>query len=174
MLSTREKIDAAIALKDEGNGMIKRGEVKACIGKYRTVFAYVNGLTGASDSMARYSTSHISDEEEEEVKKLKVSVYSNLALAYLKLERWEKAIEAGEDAIKIGPEESCVKAYCRMGQAQLELKQYDAAKASLMKAAKLSPKDKTIRVQLQKWKEAYKVYSEDQLSKQKEIFGGKF
>ena len=57
----------------------------------------------------------LSPADEEEVKKLKVTLYSNLAACYIKLENWDQVIRYSGDAIAL--DENNTKCYFRRSNA---------------------------------------------------------
>lgn len=124
--------------------------------------------------MAQYSSNglYLTAAQEAQVKALKVSTYNNLALAYLKQDSLDKAVDVANKALVI--DETCAKALFRKGQAQLAQKKFDPAKASLLAAAKLQPQDRGIRAELDKWKAEHAEWKKVQDKKQKEMFALKF
>mmetsp|Transcript_17897 Transcript_17897/g.35297 ORF Transcript_17897/g.35297 Transcript_17897/m.35297 type:complete len:200 (-) Transcript_17897:149-748(-) len=170
--SISDKLEAAQKLKDEGNALLQAGELRQAARKYRTVFLYVNGLVGKGDNVAQYTPREdlLNDDQQKIILDLKVTVYANLALAYLKLEEPAKAVDVANRALEINPDH--VKALVRKGQALVKQKDFDKAKASLLKANKLEPENKAILVEISRWKAAYKTWSQEQHEKQKKIFGG--
>ena len=56
-------------------------------------------------------------------------LYTNRALCYLKLEEWTKATDDCQVAIQLNP--SHIKAHFYLGQAQLQLEDYESAVESL-------------------------------------------
>ncbi|XP_041379541.1 E3 ubiquitin-protein ligase CHIP-like [Gigantopelta aegis] len=63
-------------------------------------------------------------------------LYANRALCYIKLDQWTDVIEDCHNAIQIDP--SIIKAHFYLGQAQLELENFDAAIESLQTAFALA------------------------------------
>ncbi|KAI9989015.1 hypothetical protein PInf_022736 [Phytophthora infestans] len=54
-LSVADKVEQAELLKRQGNLHVKQGELKRALASYAKVFAYVNGLSVAGDSMSQYA-----------------------------------------------------------------------------------------------------------------------
>ncbi|GBG30106.1 Peptidyl-prolyl cis-trans isomerase FKBP5 [Hondaea fermentalgiana] len=166
------KIEAATALKNEGNALLQSGELRKAARKYRTVFLYVNGLVGCEDEVAKFTPKEdiLASGEEDEIKSLKVATYTNLALAYLKLDEAGKAADVANRALQL--DASNIKALVRKGQAFTKLKDFDKAKAALLDAAKRDPENRAVRAELAGWKKAYKAWSDAQREEQKRLFGG--
>ncbi|XP_056398877.1 tetratricopeptide repeat protein 12 isoform X3 [Hyla sarda] len=91
--------ELANALKDLGNKAFDKGDYETAIQ------CYSEGL--------------------EKLKDMQV-LYTNRAQAYIKLEKYEKAISDCEWALKC--DDKCVKAYVHMGRAHLSLKNYEEAR----------------------------------------------
>jgi tetratricopeptide (TPR) repeat protein len=79
----------------------------------------------------------------EQAKQLKLSLSSNLAAVCLKINKYGQAAAYANRALEVDPENP--KVLYRRGQAHLGSRDYDKAKADLLRAAKLAPKDKAIR-----------------------------
>lgn len=120
----------ALKNKDEGNELFSGGNYKHAGARY------AKALTHCSKFF------DLSAEDEEEVKKLKVSLYSNLAMCYLKMENWDAAIKNCEEGIKLG--DGVAKLFFRRASAYEKKKLYDEADRDLSQASRLAPEDKGI------------------------------
>mmetsp|Transcript_12983 Transcript_12983/g.16139 ORF Transcript_12983/g.16139 Transcript_12983/m.16139 type:complete len:190 (-) Transcript_12983:828-1397(-) len=176
-----ENIKEATKFKEEGNELFKQKEYKKAIRKYRTVFAYVNGLLDSSHELAQYTAKKADGEadlltktQSETIKALKVSCYSNLAQCYLFLNKPEQCIKCCSDAEKILKDESNAKILYRKGQAYMMVTDFEKAKPCLVSAIKLEPNNKSMRNTLEEFKIKYKEWSKAENEKQKDLFGGKF
>ena len=78
----------------------------------------------------------------EEVAKVKLSLYLNLAMCYMKLEAWSKVVPNCKDALTF--DENSVKALYRRGKAYFKLKKIDDANKDVKRALKLMPEDKNL------------------------------
>ena len=65
------------------------------------------------------------------------SLYNNLGVTYTKLERYEDAVKACEEAIRLNPNHA--EAYCNLGLAYAEMERYEDAIKAYKKAIKLNP-----------------------------------
>ena len=84
----------------------------------------------------------LSPEEEKEVKDVKLSLYLNIALAYIKLEKLDNALQNCNDALML--DESNVKALYRRASVFYQKRKFDDAVKDLTEAAKLAPEDKAV------------------------------
>ena len=83
--------------------------------------------------------------EKEQVNELKVSCNLNLAMVHLKLDNYGDAISHASAVLDIEGQGENVKALYRRGCARHKYGMLDEAKADLLKAAKLDPKNKAVR-----------------------------
>ncbi|KAL6463385.1 hypothetical protein MHYP_G00277760 [Metynnis hypsauchen] len=102
-------------------------------------------------------------EEKGRVIEAKLPFLLNLSLTYLRLERPQKALQYGEKALKISPDNT--KALFRCGQASLEMFDYEKAQDYLTMAQAKKPFDADINKLLRKLAVCYK----DCLDKEKDM-----
>jgi tetratricopeptide (TPR) repeat protein len=174
MMSTKQKIEAGMKLKEEGNQHVKEGEYRKACRSYRRVFGCINGLISKdNEAMAKFSKPDdmMTDEDFAQVTQLKSVVYSNLALCYLKLKEFDNALEQAEKAIEF--DKNNIKALHRKGIACNELGLWEKGKDALMTAIKLEPNNAAVKAELQTWKIGYSKWAEEQRQKEKQAFGGK-
>jgi tetratricopeptide (TPR) repeat protein len=172
-LTCAQKIEQAMLFKEEGNKFVKDGDYKKACKTYRRVFAYVNGLISKDNAeMAKFTTDLVTPMEDEKIKELKATTYSNLALCYLRLKEYPRALEAAEKAIDI--DNKNIKAHHRAGIALTEMKLWERAKEQLMAALKLEPENVAIKNEILTWKNSYAKWCDEQKQKEKNAFGGKF
>jgi tetratricopeptide (TPR) repeat protein len=163
MAGALEQLRQAEAHKEEGNKLFKDGHYRKALGQYHKVFCYVNGLQvpvtassgeGKDDEASRStpaSSSQVPKERVDDLKKLKQSSRLNMAACYLKLEEFQKCVDACTQALQLG---SSAKAYFRRGQAHLELRNLSGARNDLERARELTPNDPAIIVELRKLRSA--------------------
>ena len=85
---------------------------------------------------------------------MRISYTLNQAACYLKLKDFSMAVECCDEVL--GYDAKCVKALFRRGEAYRNLGKLRAAKADLVSAAKIAPKDAKIRRELQKLQQTSK------------------
>ena len=99
---------------------------------------------------------------------VKLSCHLNTAICQLKLSDLPAAIKACDSALEL--DASSVKGLLRRGQARRRMNELDEAKADLMAAAKLDPKSREVRAEL----EELKTKQSEQKAKDKNLYGGMF
>ena len=78
-LSSYEKLQEALSLKEEGNGYFKQKDYKNAMKKYHRSLLYVKGLTNQPAVFGSKSREDISEELKVEIERVMCSVYNNLA-----------------------------------------------------------------------------------------------
>lgn len=105
-----QELKKALALKEEGNALVKKGEYKKAIEKY-------------SQSL-KHNPSEI-------------TTYTNRALCYLSVKHYKDAVRDCD--VALGMDSSSIKALYRRAQAKKELKDYKACAADLNSLLKVEP-----------------------------------
>jgi tetratricopeptide (TPR) repeat protein len=127
------KIAAAEALKTDGNAAFQSEDWKLAIKKYSQVFAFINGLDSEGQGLQEYSRSLQRDQPRSEqlvlLRSLKVATSSNLAAAFLKVQKYDRALEYANAAIAV--DATNIKAMFRRGLALMELGRLDDAKKQI-------------------------------------------
>jgi len=155
-LSIDQKLEKALENKDLGTQAFKARDYEEAKRLYDKALDFVD---------------HTSDESEEQqgaLKALKISCHLNGALMLQKMGEYGESIEPCNKVLKL--DESSSKALYRRGVGEMHFGLLEEAKATLVSAAKLDPKNKDIRVVLAETKEAMKAAK----AKQKGTFGGMF
>ncbi|CAK9023876.1 unnamed protein product [Durusdinium trenchii] len=128
-----EQLAQAESFKEEGNRHHQEGNYKKALGAYHKVFCFINGLVPppAHQDVVSVASNQIPQDKVEEVQRLKEATRLNMAACYLKLGEHQKCVDACNQALQLGQN---AKAYFRRGQAYLELRNFGAAKADLLRA----------------------------------------
>ncbi|TMW56245.1 hypothetical protein Poli38472_008893 [Pythium oligandrum] len=155
-LKKPERMRLVAKNKEEGNELFRDGNFQ------HAAMRYVKALTHASKFF------DLSEQDVEEVNKLKLSLYLNLAQCYLKMEQWTKAIANCRDALDIDPTNA--KALYRRAMAYEKEKKIEEAAKDVEAALKIAPEDKAIR----KLDERLKVLIKRQLDKEKKMWSRAF
>ena len=100
-LTLSSKIDAAEALKLEGNDLFVAGDYQGALSKYIRMTLYLHGLQGNDQTEQMRSMLNLPSNEGKEVtndqqkliKQGLIACYLNIAACNLKLERFERAVE---------------------------------------------------------------------------------
>jgi len=129
-LPTKRRMEIVMKNKKEANELF--GDKN-----YRHAAArYAKALTHCSKFF------DLSPDEQKEVNETKLSLYLNIALAYIKLEKLDNALQSCNDALKI--DEKNTKALYRRATVLYQKRKFDDAVKDLAQAEKLAPDDKAI------------------------------
>ncbi|KAI8140055.1 hypothetical protein BJV82DRAFT_520896 [Fennellomyces sp. T-0311] len=109
--SARQRLEAAASKKQEGNDLFKKGSIEHALFAYRKAREYIIDLWNCEP------------EEMDECRELVIAIQGNIAMCYLKLREWNNAIEVCKKVLERDP--SNIKAYYRIGQASIELVEFD-------------------------------------------------
>jgi peptidylprolyl isomerase len=111
-LTLAEKIEQCTLAKDQGNTFFKQGQWPEAAEQYTAGTKYLSSTWGA-------------EEEQDTVKQLNISLYSNLAAVQLKLGNPQKAAEAAQKVLEW--DDKHPKALYRLSQAKLAMQEFDEA-----------------------------------------------
>ncbi|KXS22446.1 TPR-like protein [Gonapodya prolifera JEL478] len=139
MAAVADKLGKARALKEQGNEALKAGEYTRAMQHYHQCLLYAKGMDNSAMSTIVPNTEPVTPEVAQEIKALIPVVYSNMALCQIKAKKFERAVWAAGEAIKV--DDKAVKALFRRGQAYFELKELDLAEADFKKCVEIDPKD---------------------------------
>lgn len=172
--TTQDKIAEGNRLKDEGNRLVKSGELKKALKSYKTVFLYVNGLISKDNqAMAKFAGDGvITDEDDAVIKELKINTHSNIALCYSKLGQLDQVVDHCQRALALNPDH--LKSLVRLGATQTLQGKVDLARTALLKAYELEPQNESVQRELKLLKLANEKAVALQREKDKKAFGGKF
>lgn len=129
-------LEAAKFLKELGTRLLKEGNLKKSLEKYKK----------GSDFLADYTPENLSDALTQEKTALSVLLLLNASLVALKLNEGKKAVSFAVDALAF-PEidaKTTAKAHYRSGSGYLLLKDEDNAQKAFNEAHRLSPDDAAI------------------------------
>jgi tetratricopeptide (TPR) repeat protein len=153
MSVVRTNLDTAQLLKANGNQLVQQKLYKDAVKQYVKIFLYIRGIK--APPMAQLIGQHIEHDNnnitaqvEQEIQALELSANLNLALCYLKLKDFEKAIKFADDALKVDSEN--IKALFRRGSARAEKKMYDEARSDFEIVLSKSPQDAATKNELEK------------------------
>lgn len=155
-LKKPERMRLVVKNKEEGNELFRDGNHQ------HAAMRYVKALNHASKFF------DLSESDMDEVNKLKLSLYLNLAQCYLKLEAWAKAIANCKDALAIDPQNP--KALYRRALAYEKDKNMELAAQDVKAALAVAPDDKAIL----KLDERIKLAQKRQLDKEKKMWSKAF
>lgn len=150
-----EKIEAAQALKDEGNNFFKQSEFMKAKVRYARALAYTKGLPGRKDNASDPMTSYLlqnrpdepslSEEQLNQIVEVESVLKTNIAVCFLRLNRPADALEYAKQALAQKPQSW--KALLRKGEALTMLKNYQEALKALDEALLYHP-DESNRISI--------------------------
>jgi len=171
------QIKEAEQYKQQGNAFFKDGNYKRALGSYHKVFCYLNGLQmpGEQSEASGYAqmvgqssaATQVPPHAVEEVNALKSSSHLNMAACYLKTNSYAKCVDVCGKALQL---ERTSKAFFRRGQANLELRNLDEAKADFEEAQALEPENKAIVAELRRLKAAFAQHEAKEKKKFSKMF----
>lgn len=149
----------ATEIRTKGNDQFKAGNYAEAVTKY--------------SKAEKYLTSEAVGEAEADLKadleKALVSSLNNRAACYLKLSNPRGAIVDCDAVLQL--DATNAKAYFRMGQALVAVKEYEDAIKALTKAAEIEPEDKGIRAEIARAKKAQQARKEAEKKAYAKMFG---
>jgi len=155
-MNTTERIESSKVAKEIGNALFKGGRFRQAQGKYKKALGFIE------------PGPNFSEEEKQQLRDHKLSLYLNLAAVKLKVLDYKEVIENCNKAL--GLDHESVKALFRRAQAEFHTSLFDEAKRDLSHAAQLSPQDKDIRQLLDKVNQRLKAIHD----KEKKAFSNMF
>ena len=151
-------LDEAQKLKQAGTDLFKKGSYPEAIEKYSACLTALDSSVDSDDEPEEENPAN--DDEDPEVKRqtseLEQACHLNCAICYLKqTDQQDQAISSASKVLALNAEH--VKALYWRGKAYHQLNKLDKAKKDLLSAAKLDPKNKPARSELQSVTEKLKV-----------------
>jgi len=125
-LPKKERMRMVMKNKEEGTELFKGGNWRMAGARYQKALQHASKFFD------------LSPDDEKEVKDVKLSLYLNLSMIYIKISSWEQVLRNTGDALDIDSKNA--KAYFRRSQAYEAKKQWDKALDDLKLAAEYSPK----------------------------------
>ncbi|DBA01693.1 TPA: hypothetical protein N0F65_010344 [Lagenidium giganteum] len=155
-LKKPERMRLVTKNKDEGNELFRDGNHQ------HAALRYIKALQHASKFF------DLNEADKEEVNKLRVSLYLNLAQCYIKMQLWSKVIANCRDAILLDPTNP--KAYYRRAFAYEKENDIEKAAQDIKSALSYAPEDKAIL----KFDGRLKLLEKKQLQKEKQMWSKAF
>jgi tetratricopeptide (TPR) repeat protein len=144
-LPTKRRMNIVLKNKTEANELFAGGNYRHAAARY------VKALTHCGKFF------DLSPVEEKEVMETKLSLYLNVALAYIKLEKLDNAYQYCNDALSL--DTNNVKALYRRASVLYQKRKFDDAMRDCVEAENLAPDDKAVK--------KLKALLEQQIAKQK-------
>ena len=132
-----QRIRLAQERREQGVGLFKQDHFQEAMRRFVQALEVLGNIYDLNDPETKEKRNTIS-----------LSCYLNLASCNLKLEQWRPMQSNASKAIEIDPKSA--KGYFRRGQANLQIGEYQAARADLNKGMELSGNDPSIAAELQR------------------------
>ncbi|XP_078053837.1 peptidyl-prolyl cis-trans isomerase FKBP5-like isoform X2 [Mustelus asterias] len=133
-MSTQEKLERAVLVKEKGTFYFKAGKYKQAQIQYRKIVAWLE---------QEYC---LTQEESRRAKSFTLAAHLNVAMCYLKLNEYLKAMDSCDRALEI--DRANEKALYRRGEARLCVNEFDLAKADFQKVLQVNPENKAAKIQI--------------------------
>ncbi|XP_061397860.1 peptidyl-prolyl cis-trans isomerase D-like [Musca vetustissima] len=165
--SSDELVELLTSIRNAGNHFFTKQEYYNARRKYRKANRYYNLLRKRYDWQ---ELEHLkcSDEDLKKLDSFSAINQLNMAAVELKLNKYTNAHYCCREVLRLDP--NCGKAYYRLGQAQIGLKNYEEAIENLKKAHDMIPDNKTILSELNRAKQLMADYNRSQMVHLKKLF----
>lgn len=130
-LNFPRRLEIVMKNKKEANELFSDGNYKHAAARYAKALSHCSKFFDLSPA------------QEDETRDVKLSLYLNLALAYIKLEKLDNAMQSCDDALKLDSKNT--KALYRRASVLYQKRKFDDAMRDLVKAEKESPGNKDVK-----------------------------
>jgi tetratricopeptide (TPR) repeat protein len=152
-------MEKALELKTQANGEFTAGNIQQAVALFHQALLYAKGLDANISSVVGMGEA---SEQERSIKTFLSTLYSNLAACHVKLQRWDRAIVACNEALK--HDNGNIKAKFRLSQAYLSSGDVDRAQTLLDELQKEQPNDAAVRNAMVQLKQKKKAQDDKQAS----------
>ncbi|CAG8644812.1 2830_t:CDS:2 [Cetraspora pellucida] len=144
--ANEEKLTASKLEKDKGNEFFKSGNISEALRHYHQALLHLHGLQN-NKSFAIFRKEQEeepkTDPLQEDIMKTTSVIYSNMSACLIKKEKWSRAIECADKALKNDPDNT--KALFRRAQAYISDGNTTRARQDLEKLTEKNPDDQSIK-----------------------------
>jgi tetratricopeptide (TPR) repeat protein len=130
-LPTKRRMEIVMKNKNEANELFSDGNYRHAAARYAKALSHCAKLFDLSPA------------EEDEAREVRLSLYLNLAFAYIKLDKLDNAMQSCDDALKL--DGASVKALYRRATVLYQKRKFDDAVRDLVEAGRLAPEDKAVK-----------------------------
>ncbi|XP_077017695.1 peptidyl-prolyl cis-trans isomerase FKBP5 [Tamandua tetradactyla] len=133
-MDTKEKLEKAAIVKEKGTIYFKGGKYVQAAIQYGKIVSWLEMEYGLSEKESKASESFL------------LAAFLNLAMCYLKLREYTKAVECCDKALVL--DSANEKGLYRRGEAQLLMNEFDSAREDFEKVLEVNPQNKAARMQI--------------------------
>ncbi|ELK33795.1 Peptidyl-prolyl cis-trans isomerase FKBP5 [Myotis davidii] len=145
-MDTKEKLEQAAIVKEKGTVYFKGGKYLQAVIQYGKIVSWLEMEYGLSEKESKASESFL------------LAAFLNLAMCYLKLREYTKAVECCDKAL--GLDSANEKGLYRRGEAQLLMNEFESAKGDFEKVLAVNPQNKAARLQISMCQKKAKEHNE--------------
>ncbi|RIB25269.1 hypothetical protein C2G38_514818 [Gigaspora rosea] len=161
--ANEEKLAASKLEKDKGNEFFKAGDISEALRHYHQALFHLHGLQN-NKSFAIFRKEQEeepkTDPLQEDIMKTTSVIYSNMSACLIKKEKWSRAIECADKALKSDPDNT--KALFRRAQAYISDGNTTRARQDLEKLTEKNPDDPLVKREWQRLKQKDKEQDQKQ------------
>eukprot|EP00075_Anas_platyrhynchos_P011243 XP_027300496.1 peptidyl-prolyl cis-trans isomerase FKBP5 isoform X1 [Anas platyrhynchos] len=145
-MDTKEKLEQAAIVKEKGTMYFKEGKYLQAVIQYGKIVSWLEMEYGLSEKESKASDSFL------------LAAFLNLAMCYLKLREYTKAVECCDKAL--GLDQDNEKGLYRRGEARLLMNEFELAKCDFQKVLEVNPQNKAARSQISVCQKKTKEHNE--------------
>ncbi|XP_019369315.1 PREDICTED: peptidyl-prolyl cis-trans isomerase FKBP5 [Gavialis gangeticus] len=133
-MDTKEKLEQAAIVKEKGTVYFKEGKYMQAVIQYGKIVSWLEMEYGLSERESKASESFL------------LAAFLNLAMCYLKLREYTKAVECCDKAL--GLDQDNEKGLYRRGEARLLMNEFELAKCDFQRVLEVNPQNKAAKSQI--------------------------
>lgn len=145
-MDTKEKLEQAAVVKEKGTMYFKEGKYLQAVIQYGKIVSWLEMEYGLSEKESKASESFL------------LAAFLNLAMCYLKLREYAKAVECCDKAL--GLDQDNEKGLYRRGEARLLMNEFELAKCDFQKVLEVNPQNKAAKSQISVCQKKTKEHNE--------------
>ncbi|NWU47255.1 FKBP5 isomerase, partial [Dromas ardeola] len=145
-MDTKEKLERAAIVKEKGTMYFKEGKYLQAVIQYGKIVSWLEMEYGLSEKESKASDSFL------------LAAFLNLAMCYLKLREYAKAVECCDKAL--GLDQDNEKGLYRRGEARLLMNEFELAKCDFQRVLEVNPQNKAAKSQISVCQKKTKEHNE--------------
>ncbi|XP_043861500.1 peptidyl-prolyl cis-trans isomerase FKBP5 [Dromiciops gliroides] len=145
-MDTKEKLEQAAIVKEKGTVYFKGGKYLQAVIQYGKIVSWLEMEYGLSEKESKASEAFL------------LAAFLNLAMCYLKLREYSRAVECCDKAL--GLDSTNEKGLYRRGEAQLLMNEFESAKGDFERVLEVNPQNKAAKLQISVCQKKAKEHNE--------------